>query len=73
MLGGLIPIQWSWNSAWAIGTLVGLNLLTTGFSRLMLGIAARKPATGVAGYEKERFSPDSLSRPSFNKSRLFDL
>ena len=49
MLGGLISIHLPWNSAWAIGALLGLNLLTTGFSRLMLGIAARSPATTVAG------------------------
>jgi uncharacterized membrane protein HdeD (DUF308 family) len=48
LLGGLISIHWPWISAAAIGTLVGLNLLTTGSSRLMLGIAARKPATLVA-------------------------
>ena len=48
LLGGLISIQWPWNSPAAIGALVGLNLLTTGSSRLMLGIAARKPATLVA-------------------------
>jgi len=51
MLGGLISIQWPFNSARAIGTLVGLNLLTTGFSRLMLGTAFGKPATRVAGSE----------------------
>jgi len=49
MLGGLISIHLPWNSTRAIGALLGLNLLTTGFSRLMLGKAARSPATGVAG------------------------
>jgi uncharacterized membrane protein HdeD (DUF308 family) len=33
---------------WAIGTLVGINLLMTGISRLMFGLAARKLATRVA-------------------------
>jgi uncharacterized membrane protein HdeD (DUF308 family) len=32
---------------WAIGTLVGVNLIMTGFSRLMLGTAARKLAAGT--------------------------
>ncbi|HXD19890.1 MAG TPA: DUF308 domain-containing protein [Vicinamibacterales bacterium] len=41
LLGILIAMQWPSVSAWAIGTLVGINLLTTGFSRLMLGTAAR--------------------------------
>ena len=40
MLAGLIWLRWPGTSAWAIGTLVGLNLLTTGFTRLMVGRAA---------------------------------
>jgi uncharacterized membrane protein HdeD (DUF308 family) len=42
LLGGLIWSQWPWSSVWAIGTLVGVNLLMTGISRLMFGLAARK-------------------------------
>ncbi|HEY2109365.1 MAG TPA: DUF308 domain-containing protein [Candidatus Acidoferrales bacterium] len=49
LLGGLIWVHWPSSSVWAIGTLVGVNLLMTGFSRLMLGMAARKLASGVAG------------------------
>lgn len=41
VLGTLIAMQWPSTSVWAIGTIVGINLLTTGFSRLMLGTAAR--------------------------------
>jgi uncharacterized membrane protein HdeD (DUF308 family) len=41
LLGGLIWFHWPSSSAWAIGTLVGVNLLMTGISRLMIGIAAR--------------------------------
>ena len=41
ILGALIAMQWPSTSVWAIGTLVGINLLTTGVSRLMLGTAAR--------------------------------
>lgn len=48
LLGGLIWIHWPSSSVWAIGTLVGVNLLMTGFSRLMLGMAARKLASRVA-------------------------
>lgn len=44
LLGGLIWVHWPSSSVWAIGTLVGVNLLMTGFSRLMLGMAARKLA-----------------------------
>jgi uncharacterized membrane protein HdeD (DUF308 family) len=48
LLGGLIWVHWPSSSVWAIGTLVGVNLLMTGFSRLMLGIAARRLAGAVA-------------------------
>lgn len=41
-LGGLIWFHWPSSSVWAIGTLLGVNLLMTGFSRLMFGLAARK-------------------------------
>ena len=42
LLGGLIYFHWPSSSIWAIGTLVGINLLITGISRLMFGLAARK-------------------------------
>ena len=42
LLGGLIWFHWPSSSVWAIGTLVGVNLLMTGVSRLMLGMAARE-------------------------------
>lgn len=48
LIGGLISIRWNSRSMGAFGTLVGVNLLMTGFSRLMLGRAVRKPATRVA-------------------------
>jgi len=41
ILGILIAMRWPSTSVWAIGTIVGINLLTTGISRLMLGMAAR--------------------------------
>jgi uncharacterized membrane protein HdeD (DUF308 family) len=44
-VGGLIWIHWPSSSVWAIGTLVGVNLLMTGISRLMLGMAARRLAS----------------------------
>jgi uncharacterized membrane protein HdeD (DUF308 family) len=47
-LGGLIWLQWPSSSVWAIGTLVGVNLLMTGTSRLMFGLAARKLASRLA-------------------------
>ena len=45
IVGGLIWFHWPSSSVWAIGTLVGINLIMTGFSRVMLGMAARKLAT----------------------------
>ena len=48
LLGGLIWFHWPSSSAWAIGTLVGVNLLMTGISRLMFGLAARKLVNRVA-------------------------
>jgi uncharacterized membrane protein HdeD (DUF308 family) len=42
LLGGLIWFHWPSSSIWAIGTLVGVNLLMTGLTRLMFGLAARK-------------------------------
>jgi uncharacterized membrane protein HdeD (DUF308 family) len=47
LVGGMIWRNWPSSSAWAIGTLVGVNLMITGFSRLMLGTAARKFAAGA--------------------------
>jgi uncharacterized membrane protein HdeD (DUF308 family) len=41
VLAVLIWRQWPSISVWAIGTLVGVNLLVNGFSRLMFGTAAR--------------------------------
>jgi uncharacterized membrane protein HdeD (DUF308 family) len=42
LLGGLIWAQWPSSSAWAIGTLVGVNLLMTGITRLMFGVTGRR-------------------------------
>jgi uncharacterized membrane protein HdeD (DUF308 family) len=47
LLGGLIWFHWPSSSVWAIGTLVGVNLLMTGISRLMVGLAARKLVSAV--------------------------
>jgi uncharacterized membrane protein HdeD (DUF308 family) len=47
-LGALIWFHWPSSTVWAIGTLVGVNLLMTGVSRLMFGLAIRKMASGAA-------------------------
>jgi uncharacterized membrane protein HdeD (DUF308 family) len=46
-LGGLIWFHWPSSSVWAIGILLGVNLLMTGITRLMFGLAARKVVKGV--------------------------
>jgi len=41
----LIYLQWPSSSAWAIGTLVGVSLIISGVTRIMLSLAVRG-ATG---------------------------
>jgi uncharacterized membrane protein HdeD (DUF308 family) len=48
LLGGLIWFHWPSSSVWAIGTLVGVNLLITGISRLMVGLAEQNLVNRVA-------------------------
>jgi uncharacterized membrane protein HdeD (DUF308 family) len=48
LLGGLIWFHWPSSSIWAIGILVGVNLLMTGITRLMFGLAIRKLVTSAA-------------------------
>ena len=43
-LGALIWIHWPSSAVWAIGTLIGVNLLMRGISRLMIRQAARRLA-----------------------------
>ena len=44
LLGLMIYMQWPSSSAWAIGTLVGVSMIISGVSRLMLSLAVRKTA-----------------------------
>jgi len=48
LLGLLIYMQWPSSSAWAIGTLVGVSMIISGVSRVMLSLALRKTAAAVA-------------------------
>jgi uncharacterized membrane protein HdeD (DUF308 family) len=48
LLGGLIWFHWPSSSVWAIGTLVGVNLLFTGIARLMFAMAGRRLIRRVA-------------------------
>jgi uncharacterized membrane protein HdeD (DUF308 family) len=48
VLGLMIYMQWPASSAWAIGTLVGVSLIISGVSRVMLSLAVRKVAAAAA-------------------------
>ena len=41
LLGGIIWFQWPFNAPWIIGTLVGVSVLSTGISRVMLSLNPR--------------------------------
>jgi uncharacterized membrane protein HdeD (DUF308 family) len=48
-LGFLLLREWPLSGVWAIGTLVGVNLLFSGFSFISIGSAARSLTKRVAG------------------------
>jgi len=48
LLGLLIYMQWPSSSAWAIGTLVGVSLIFSGLTRVMVSLAVRKAAASVS-------------------------
>jgi len=48
LLGLMIYRQWPSSSAWAIGTLVGVSMIISGVTRVMLSLAVRKAAAAIA-------------------------
>jgi uncharacterized membrane protein HdeD (DUF308 family) len=48
LLGLMIYLQWPSSSAWAIGTLVGVSMIISGVTRVMLSLTVRKAATAMA-------------------------
>lgn len=44
ILGGMIWRHWPSSSLWALGPLVGIGMLTTGMTRLMMALALRRRA-----------------------------
>lgn len=48
LLGLMIYRQWPSSSAWAIGTLVGVSMIISGVTRVMLSLAVRKAATAIS-------------------------
>lgn len=48
LLGLMIYLQWPSSSGWAIGTLVGISMIISGVTRVMLSLAVRRSATALA-------------------------
>jgi uncharacterized membrane protein HdeD (DUF308 family) len=48
LLGLMIYMQWPSSSAWAIGVLVGVSMIISGVTRVMLSLAVRKVTTAAA-------------------------
>jgi len=46
-LGTMIYMHWPSSSVWAIGTLVGISMMITGVTRIMLSLAARRVANSL--------------------------
>ncbi|MBN4005446.1 DUF308 domain-containing protein [Nostoc sp. LPT] len=46
VLGAMIWFQWPFNAPWLIGTLVGVSIIFTGISRVMLALSGRSTLTG---------------------------
>ncbi|SRR5579883_1479072 len=47
ILGGLIWFEWPFNGPFAIGLLVGISIIFTGTSRILLALAARSSLDGT--------------------------
>ena len=48
LLAYLIWRPWPGSAIWAIGTILGVNLITSGFTRLMCSVAARRTLEAVS-------------------------
>jgi uncharacterized membrane protein HdeD (DUF308 family) len=48
VLALLIYLQWPSSSVWAIGTLVGVSMIISGITRVLLSLATRRLATAAA-------------------------
>lgn len=47
VLGGMIYVHWPTSSVWAIGTLVGISMIISGVTRIMMSLAVRKVASSL--------------------------
>ena len=48
LLGLMIYMQWPSSSAWAIGTLVGVSMIISGATLVMLSLAVRRASAAIA-------------------------
>jgi len=48
LLGLMIIAHWPISSAWVIGTLFGISILSSGMTRLMVSMGIRRAASAVA-------------------------
>ena len=48
LLGIMVWLQWPMGALWIIGLFIGINLLITGVSQIMLALALRQPAVKAA-------------------------
>ncbi len=48
LLGLMIYLQWPSSAVWAIGLLVGVSMIISGVTRVMLSLAVRKAKTAFA-------------------------
>jgi short repeat uncharacterized protein DUF308 len=55
-LGLMIYLQWPSSSAWAIGTLVGVSMIMSGVTRVMVSLAVRRAEAAISPS-----SPSSLA------------
>jgi uncharacterized membrane protein HdeD (DUF308 family) len=52
LLGAMIYLQWPFSAAWAIGILVGVSMMISGFTRIALSMAVRRAAVAPVGVSK---------------------
>ncbi|MGA9389871.1 MAG: hypothetical protein WBV69_05435 [Candidatus Sulfotelmatobacter sp.] len=48
LLGLMIYAQWPSSSAWAVGTLVGVSIIISGVTRVVLSLAVRKATDTIS-------------------------
>jgi uncharacterized membrane protein HdeD (DUF308 family) len=50
----MIYLHWPSSSNWAIGTLVGVSMIISGVTRLMLSVAVRKVVAELASFSPRK-------------------